>query len=163
MKRLAKDYHHLLQTLLTHSPPAKPFMIIQYLIRIVGDLNEQLPCLAVPDDPRGIFYVFKQVDDAIVHTLQQGAMSQTEKVRLRNELERGRGIVGGTFEEYQGGYQVEEAIGRVYERSLEEMEEPFGVAGETAMVLRDVDDENEAERLQEDVLNSKFCLNCSLG
>lgn len=152
LKRLAKDYHHLLQTLLSHSPPAKAFMITQYLIRMVGDLNEQLPSLAVPDDPRGIFYVLKQVDDAIVHTLQHGAMSQTEKVRLRNELERGRGAVAETFEEYKGGYQVEEAIGRVYERSLEEMEEPFGVGGSGQRVLEDFDDE-EGEKLQEDILD----------
>ena len=129
-------------------------MIIQYLIRIVGDLNEQLPSLAVPDDPRGIFYVLKQVDDAIVQTLQHGAMSQTEKVRLRNELERGRGVVAETFEEYKGGYQVEEAIGRVYERSLEEMEEPFGVGGDGGeRLLGDFDDEEEGERLQEDFLD----------
>lgn len=52
-------------------------------------------------------------------------MSTTERVRLRNELERGRGIVAMTFEEYNGTYKVEEAIGRVYENSLEQMEEPF--------------------------------------
>jgi hypothetical protein len=128
-------------------------MITQYLIRIVGDLNEQLQSLAVPDDPRGIFYVLKQVDDAIVRTLQHGTMSQTEKVRLRNELERGRGIVAATFEEYQGKYQVEEAIGRVYERSLEEMEEPFGVGTGDGRLLGDFEDEEGNIRLQEDIMD----------
>jgi hypothetical protein len=130
-------------------------MLTQYLIRIVGDLNDQLPALAVPDDPRGIFYVLKQVDDAVVRTLQQhGAMSQTEKVRLRNELERARGIVALTFEEYKGGYEVEEAIGRVYERSLEEIEEPFGEVGEApGRVLEDFEYAEEGDRLQEDILD----------
>ena len=99
---------------------------MQYLIRIIGDFNEQLPFLPIPEDPRGIFYVLKQLDDAVVQNLI--GTSQTERVRLRNELERGRGVVALAFDEYEGGYKVEEAIGRVYERSLEEMEEPvFGV------------------------------------
>jgi hypothetical protein len=127
-------------------------MITQYLIRIVGDLNEQLPSLPVPDDPRGIFYVLKQLDEAIVANLgrNNGGMSQTEKVRLRNELERGRGIVAGTFDDYKGNYKVEEAIGRVYEKSLEEIEEPFGVGGmDVRMATGDYDDDLE-EKLQED-------------
>jgi hypothetical protein len=101
-------------------------MITQYLIRIIGDFNEQLPSLPVPKDPRGIFYVLKQLDDAVVQNLNE--MSQTERVRLRSELERGRGVVALAFDEYEGGYKVEKAIGRVYERSLEEMEEPGGIA-----------------------------------
>jgi Subunit 11 of the general transcription factor TFIIH len=102
-------------------------MITQYLIRIIGDFNEQLPSLPVPEDPRGIFHVLKQLDDAVVQNLNE--MSQTERVRLRSELERGRGVVALAFDEYEGGYKVEEAIGQVYERSLEEMEEPvFGVS-----------------------------------
>jgi Subunit 11 of the general transcription factor TFIIH len=127
LKRLAKDYHHLLQMLLSHQPQPKQFMTTQYLIRIIGDLNEQLPNLAVPEDPRGIFYVLKQIDEAVVRNLADTAsrMSMTERVRLRGELERGRGVVGMTFEEYHGAFKVEEAIGRVYEKSLEEMEEPF--------------------------------------
>lgn len=152
LKRLSKDYHHLLDTLLHHQPPAKPFMIAQYLIRIVGDLNEQLPSLPVPDDPRGIFYVLKQIDDVVVTNLakENSGMSQTERVRLRNELERGRGVVGMAFEEYKGSYKVEEAIGRVYEQSLEEMEEPFGVGGmDLRMESGDFDDDLE-DRLQEE-------------
>jgi hypothetical protein len=127
-------------------------MVTQYLIRIVGDLNEQFPSLPVPDDPRGIFYILKQLDGAIVANLGRGngGMSQTEKVRLRNELERGRGIVAGTFEDYKGSYKIEEAIGRVYEKSLEEIEEPFGVGGiDARMATGDHDDDLEA-RLQED-------------
>lgn len=105
-------------------------MVAQYLIRIIGDLHEQLPSLSIPDDPRSIFYVLKQLDDAVVSNLNSnGGMGQTERVRLRNELERGRYVVARTFEDYNGGYNVEEAIGRVYETSLEEMEEPFGVGG----------------------------------
>ena len=147
-RRLAKDYHQLLQTLLHHSPPAKPFMITQYLIRIIGDLNEQLPSLPVPSDPRGIFYVLKTLDDAVVQNIRNGGVSQTEKVRLRIELERGRGIVALAFEEYEGDYTVEEAIGRVYEKSLEEVEEPFGINwGFVA------DDFDGAERLQEGVMD----------
>src|SRR5579859_7725074 len=103
LKRLSKDYHLVLQTLLTHTPPPQPFTTTQYLIRIIGDLNEQLPSLSVPSDPRGIFYILKKLDDAIVDNIRAGGMSQTEKVRLRNELER-------TFEEYEGNYKVEEAI-----------------------------------------------------
>ena len=118
-------------------------MITQYLIRIIGDLNEQLPSLPVPEDPRGIFYVLKQLDDAVVQNLN--GMGQTERVRLRSELERGRGVVALAFDEYEGGYKVEEAIGRVYERSLEEMEEPvFGVGW-------GIDDFEGEEGLQEDV------------
>jgi hypothetical protein len=127
-------------------------MVTQYLIRIVGDLNEQLPSLPVPDDPRGIFYVLKQLDEAIVANLgrDNGGMSQTEKVRLRNELERGRGIVAGTFEDYKGSYKVEEAIGRVYEKSLEEIEEPFGFGGmDVRVATGDYDDDLE-EKLQDD-------------
>lgn len=127
-KRLAQGYHHLLQTLLHHQPPAKPFMIVQYLIRIVGDLNEQLPSFPPSEDPRGIFYILKELDDAILKHTESGgdAMSQTERVRLRNELERGRLVVVETFENYKGRYNIEDAIGKVYQRSLEEMEEPFG-------------------------------------
>ena len=125
-------------------------MITQYLIRIVGDLNEQLPSLSVPQDPRGIFYVLRELDNAIIANLsrQDGRMSQTERVRLRGELERGRGIVAMTFDEYAGDYKVEDAIGRVYERSLEEIEEPFGVSFPRAEELIDEFDE---ERLQEDI------------
>jgi Subunit 11 of the general transcription factor TFIIH len=129
-------------------------MITQYLIRIVGDLNEQLPALPVPQDPRGIFFVLKQLDDAIVTNLEgdNGAMSQTERIRLRNELERGRGIVAQTFDEYQGTFKVEEAIGRVYERSLEAIEEPFGVDGWVPgnSAWGDIDDE---EMLQEGIMD----------
>jgi Subunit 11 of the general transcription factor TFIIH len=154
LKRLSKDYHHLLRTLLSHFPPAKPFTITQYLIRIIGDLNEQLPSLPVPDDPRGIFYILKQLDDAVVQNLRIGGVSQTERVRLRNELERGRGIVAETFEGYEGVYEVEEVIGRVYERSLEEMEEPFGVQGQPGWGLSLMDViENEGDRLQENILD----------
>jgi hypothetical protein len=127
-------------------------MITQYLIRIIGDLNEQLPSLPVPEDPRGIFYVLKQLDEAVVKNLSRtngGRMSQTERVRLRNELERGRGIVALAFDEYDGGYKVEEAIGRVYEKSLEEIEEPFGV-GEGMLIPDDFEVE---ERLQEGVMD----------
>ena len=151
LKRLSKDYHHLLQTLLHHSPPAKPFMTCQYLIRIVGDLNEQLPALPVPQDPRGIFYILKELDNAIVANLSQnGGMSQTERVRLRGELERGRGIVAGTFEDYNGSYSVEEAIGKVYERSLEEMDEPF-ILGDMEGGLAGMDSDIDDEKLQEGV------------
>jgi hypothetical protein len=127
-------------------------MTTQYLIRIVGDLNEQLPDLPPPSDPRGIFYILKQLDEAIVHNIRQWDISQTEKVRLRNELERGRGIVALAFEEYEGEYSVEEAIGRVYEGSLEEMEEPFEVGGMDGR-LAQVDLDVEDERLQEDVMD----------
>ena len=152
LKRLAKDYHHLLQTLLRHQPPAKRFMTAQYLIRIVGDFNEQLPNLSVPEDPRGVFYVLKQIDEAVVGQLSGGAagMSTTERVRLRNELERGRGIVAATFEEYHGTYKVEDAIGRVYEKSLEEMEEPFDLNVDlNAGAVNEFEDD---DRLQEDIL-----------
>jgi len=124
-------------------------MVAQYLIRLVGDLNEQLPSLPIPDDPRGLFYILRQLDDAIIANLSEGGMSTTERVRLRNELERGRGVVAGAFEEYKGQYNVEDAIGRVYERSLEEMEEPFGIEGVGPMG----DDELVAGRLQEDVMD----------
>ena len=111
-------------------------------------MNEQLPSLPVPEDPRGIFYVLKQLDDAVVRSLN--GMSQTERVRLRNELERGRGVVALAFDEYDGPYKVEEAIGRVYERSLEEMEEPvFGVDVNGFGIDEFVSD----ERLQEDVMD----------
>lgn len=150
LRRLSKDYHHLLRTLLSHSPPLKPFTITQYLIRIIGDLNEQLPSLPVPDDPRGIFYILKQLDDAVVQNLRVGEVSQTERVRLRNELERGRGVVAETFEGYQGGYEVEDVIGRVYERSLEELEEPFGVEGHGMSLMDEFDDE---DGLQENVMD----------
>ena len=123
-------------------------MRTQYLIRIIGDLNEQLHSLPVPSDPRGIFYVLKTLDDAVVQSIRIGGVSQTEKVRLRMELERGRGIVALAFEEYEGGYKIEEAIGRVYEKSLEEMEEPFGIGGGFVE-----DDFDGAERLQEEVLD----------
>ena len=149
MKRLAKDYHDLLQALLHHDPPPKPFMTTQYLIRIVGDLNEQLPHLPVPDDPRGVFYVLKQLDESIVRNFVEGSMSQTERVRLRNELERGRGVVAITFEDYDGIYDVQDAIGRVYERSLQEMEEPFGVGLGTAMG----DYLDNEERPQDDIMD----------
>jgi hypothetical protein len=122
-------------------------MTAQYLIRIVGDLNEQIPSLPIPDDPRGLFYVLKQLDEAIVLNLQSGGMSVTEQVRLRNELERGRVVVVSAFEEYRGNYNVEDAIGRVYERSLEEMEEPFGVA------MGAVDEDETEGRLQEDIMD----------
>lgn len=124
-------------------------MQTQYLIRIVGDLNEQLPNLPVPEDPRGILYVLKQIDDAVAFSLSGGSgMSTTERVRLRNELERARGIVAMTFDEYQGTYKVEEAIGRVYEKSLEEMDEPFDLGTST---MGPVDEFDEEERLQEDI------------
>jgi len=106
----------------------------------------------VPSDPRGIFYILKQLDDAIVDNIRAGGMSQTEKVRLRNELERGRGVVGETFEEYEGNYKVEEAIGRVYEKSLEEIEEPFDV-GISDGFVGGGDFDLEDERLHEDVLD----------
>jgi len=129
-------------------------MITQYLIRIVGDLNEQLPSLPVPEDPRGIFYVLKQLDDAIVLNLKaNGGMSQTERVRLRNELERARGIVAEAFEDYSGGYKVEEAIGRVYETSLEEMEEPFGIGVGVDGALAGAEFDIDEERLQEGVMD----------
>jgi Subunit 11 of the general transcription factor TFIIH len=149
LKRLAKDYHHLLQTLLNHDPPAKPFMTTQYLIRIVGDLNEQLPSLPPPEDPRGVFHILKQLDEATVTNLSHpaGRMSQTERVRLRAELERARGLVALAFEDYHGVYDVEDAIGRVYEHSLEEMEEPFGVG----TAIRFTDEDFDEDRLQESV------------
>jgi hypothetical protein len=125
-------------------------MITQYLIRVIGDLNEQLPALPVPDDPRGLFYILKQLDEAVVNNLSE--TGQTERVRLRSELERGRGIVAMAFDEYSGDYNVEEAIGRVYERSLEEMEEPFEVGPRMdGMIIDDL--EGEEERLQEDVID----------
>ena len=127
-------------------------MTAQYLIRIVGDFNEQLPNLPVPEDPRGVFYVLRQIDEAVVGQLSGGAaeMSMTERVRLRNELERGRGIVAVTFEEYHGTYKVEEAIGRVYEKSLEEMEEPFDLNVDlNAGAVNEFEDD---DRLQEDIL-----------
>jgi hypothetical protein len=124
-------------------------MQTQYLIRIVGDLNEQLPNLPVPEDPRGIFYVLKQIDEAVASSLSAGnRMSTTERVRLRNELERARGIVAMTFDEYSGTYQVEEAIGRVYEKALEEMDEPFDLGVSTAGPVEEWEGE---ERLQEDI------------
>ena len=123
-------------------------MISQYLIRIIGDLNEQLPSLPVPEDPRGIFYVLKQLDDAVVRNLN--GMSQTERVRLRNELERGRGVVGLAFDEYTGPYKVEEAIGRVYERSLEEMEEPIFSVDDNGLGIDEFEGE---EKLQEDIMD----------
>jgi len=128
-------------------------MTTQYLIRIVGDFNEQLPNLPVPEDPRGVFYVLRQIDEAVVGQLSGGAaeMSMTERVRLRNELERGRGIVAVTFEGYHGTYKVEDAIGRVYEKSLEEIEEPFDLNVDLkAEPLNEVQDE---ERLQEEILD----------
>jgi hypothetical protein len=132
-------------------------MITQYLIRIIGDLNEQLTALSVPEDPRGIFYILKQLDDAVVNNLNRSnGMSQTERVRLRNELERGRGVVAMAFDEYEGGYKVEEAIGRVYERSLEEIEEPFEVGFEAEPRLEGMitdDLEGGGERLQEGILD----------
>jgi len=82
--------------------------------------------------------------------LRGGEVSQTERVRLRNELERGRGVVAETFEGYEGTYEVEEVIGRVYERSLEEMEEPFGVEGQSLSLMDEFDDE---DRLQENVVD----------
>jgi hypothetical protein len=141
--------------LLTHQPPPKQFMTTQYLIRIVGDLNEQLPALPPPDDPRGVFYVLKQLDDAIVRNLAEGGISQTEKVRLRNELERGRGVVAGAFEEYKGEYAVEEAIGRVYENSLEEIEEPFEI-GRMEGGVASGDFDGEEEPLHEDVMDDIY-------
>jgi hypothetical protein len=123
-------------------------MITQYLIRLIGDLNEQLPSLPAPSDPRGVFYVLKTLDEAVVQRIRNGGVSQTEKVRLRMELERGRGAVALAFEEYEGGYKIEEAIGRVYEKSLEEMEEPFGISGGFVE-----DDFDGAERLQEGVMD----------
>lgn len=104
----------------------------------------------MPDDPRGIFYILKQLDDAVVQNLRVGEVSQTERVRLRNELERGRGVVAETFEGYQGGYEVEDVIGRVYERSLEELEEPFGVEGQGMSLMDEFDDE---DGLQENVMD----------
>jgi hypothetical protein len=126
-------------------------MTTQYLIRIVGDLNEQLPSLPPPSDPRGVFFVLRQLDEAIVAQLSKGGISQTEKVRLRNELERGRGIVAGAFEEYEGDYGVEEVIGRVYERSLEEMEEPFGIRDGVPTGDFDIEDERLQENVMDDV------------
>lgn len=70
-------------------------MTAQYLIRIVGDLNEQIPSLPIPEDPRGLFYILKELDDAIVANLQGSGMSVTERVRLRNELERTIGYCAG--------------------------------------------------------------------
>src|SRR5579862_6910342 len=147
LKRLSKDYHVLLQTLLHHEPRPKQFMVAQYLIRIVGDLNEQMSSLPIPEDPRGLFYILKELDDAIVANLSTG-MSMTERVRLRNELERGRLVVVQIFDEYKGNYKVEDAIGRVYEKSLEEMEERFGMEGNGMAG----DDEFEG-RLQEDIMD----------
>lgn len=77
-------------------------------------------------------------------------MGVTERVRLRNELERGRGIVGEVFEGYTGAYKVEEGIGRVYERGLEELEEDFGMDEMIAGGRHFVDEQLEIEeRLQE--------------
>ena len=77
-------------------------------------------------------------------------MSMTERVRLRNELERARGIVAMTFEEYRGTYEVQDAIGRVYEKSLEELEEPFDIGASWSLTE---DLEGEEERLQEDIVD----------
>jgi len=92
--------------------------------------------------------VLKTLDEGVVQSIRDGGVSQTEKVRLRMELERGRGAVAMAFDEYDGNYKIEEAIGRVYEKSLEEMEEPFGISGGFAE-----DDFDGAERLQEGVLD----------
>lgn len=127
-------------------------MTAQYLIRIVGDLNEQIPSLPIPGDPRGLFYILKELDETIVANLQISGMSVTERVRLRNELERGRLVIVQAFEEYKGRYDVEEVLGRVYERSLEEMEEPFGVE---TRVMVDYDDV-EGRLLQEGVLDDEI-------
>lgn len=62
---------------------------------------------------------------------------------------RGRLVIVQAFEEYKGRYDVEEVLGRVYERSLEEMEEPFGVE---TRVMVDYDDV-EGRLLQEGVLD----------
>ena len=92
--------------------------------------------------------MLKTLDDAVVQSIRNGGISQTEKVRLRMELERGRGVVGLAFDEYEGNYKIEEAIGRVYEKSLEEIEEPFGISGGFVE-----DDFDGAERLQEGVMD----------
>jgi hypothetical protein len=122
---LSKDYFRLLQTLLTQDPPAGKFIVTQYLIRIAGDLNEHMETLPPAEDSRGIFVVLRRMDSEIAERVQE--MGQTERVRLRSEVERARGVVAKTFEGYNGEYDVEDAIGRVYEHSLEELEGPFGV------------------------------------
>jgi Subunit 11 of the general transcription factor TFIIH len=128
-------------------------MAVQFLIRIVGDLNEQLLGFPPPDDPRGIFYILKEIDEAIVHYMRSGSegMSQTERIRLRNELLRGRIMIVELFDEYKGDYKIEDAIGKVYERSLEEMEEPFSI--DTMVGGFDTDEFEHAERLQQDVMD----------
>jgi Subunit 11 of the general transcription factor TFIIH len=141
---LSNDFFRLLQSLLT--PSLRPFTVTQYLIRIVGDLNEYMEVLPPADDTRGIFIVLRKLDEAIAGRV--GGMGQTERVRLRSEVERARGVVAKAFEGYSGEYEVEDAIGRVYENSLEELEEPFGVED----MVRSAEQPTPEEAVMEDEL-----------
>jgi len=91
------------------------------------------------EDARGIFVVLRKMDSAIAERVRE--MGQTERVRLRSEVERARGVVAKTFEAYNGEYNVEDAIGRVYEHSLEELEEPFGVESMVTSAQEQEEDE----------------------